>query len=180
MSVEEWRPVLGWEGLYEVSDFGRVRSLDRKVICINRGKEVTYTVYGRVLSPGTVQGYKQVALQCAPRHEQKKVHQLVLEAFVGPCPTGHECRHLKGNREDNRLLMLSWGTKLENAQDKHRHGTMCEGEKHGNAKVTSSDVLEIRRRWANGERQVDLAAEFNIGQGRISAIVRRATWKKVA
>ncbi len=65
-----------------------------------------------------VDGYLTVKIQGKPR----TVHRLVLEAFVGPCPPGMQCRHLDGNPANNRLENLAWGTHAENAADKIRHG----------------------------------------------------------
>lgn len=111
---ERWLPVVGFER-YEVSDQGRVRSL------IGRTKILT--------------GIRQHAghLVVQPRKDKrmyhKFVHRLVLEAFVGPCPAGMECRHLNGNPSDNRLENLAWGTKRENGYDRVLHGMNLNAEK---------------------------------------------------
>lgn len=113
---EEWRPVVGLEGSYEVSNRGKVRSLDR-VIEDRRG--VRRRVSGRTLKPGTNQGYFCVSLAGHTR----SVHQLVLEAFVGPYPSKtHEVCHNNGDKTDNRLENLRYGTRSENTLDMVRHG----------------------------------------------------------
>jgi len=175
---EIWKPVVGWEGLYEVSNQGRVRSLDRTAT-YNDG--ITRSFKGRVLSPGCVQGYLQAHLGLGDRKEQRKVHQLVLEAFVGPCPDGCETRHLDGERSNNRLTNLCWGTKIENMADKRAHGRQGIGETHGRAKITADDVREIRATYARGGIiQKQLARKYGIAQSKISAIVRRELWRHVA
>lgn len=116
MSAEEWRPIPGFDGRYEVSDQGRVRSLIR----------------GRILSPKPERhsGYMCIELRPQPRLAKTlRVHRLVLEAFVGPRPDGMLARHLNGNPTDNRLANLAWGTPLENAADTTRHGTHNNGRK---------------------------------------------------
>lgn len=118
----EWRPVVGWEGYYEVSDRGQVRSLERTV---------TYRD-GRVrLYPSTVLrvghhgiGHEHVVLyRSATDKASRQVHRLVLEAFVGPCPDdGMECLHADGDPANNHVTNLRWGTRSENNLDKVRHG----------------------------------------------------------
>lgn len=100
---EVWRPVKGYEGKYEVSSEGRVRSLDR-------GK-----VPGRMLSlRNEGHGYKQVALYDEGKRVDKRVHVLVAEAFIGPGPTGCEVNHRNGNKADNSMGNLEWTTHDEN------------------------------------------------------------------
>lgn len=108
--MENWLPVVGYEGQYEVSNLGRVKSLKRQNPRILR-------------SFPAHRGHQCVSLW-NDKLKTAFVHRLVLEAFVGPCPgEGFMCRHLNGNPADNRVENLAWGTALENAQDVIRHGT---------------------------------------------------------
>lgn len=121
---ELWMPALGFEGSYEVSDHGRIRSLDR-MITDSRGRE--YGRKGKILSPPTLpNGYVHCMLSKGVR---KYVHRLVLEAFVGPCPDGMEACHGDGVRTNNALRNLRWDTRSENHRDKVRHGTHSETRK---------------------------------------------------
>lgn len=128
---ENWRSVAGLEGLYEVSDLGSVRSLDR-IVRYPDGRR-SYLKPGRILrtSFNKDDGYFHVALyrdgKCCYRG---LVHVLVLETFVGPRPPGLEARHLNGHGADNRLTNLAWGTSSENTHDLVRHG------RHNNARKT--------------------------------------------
>ena len=115
-NTETWRPVPGWDNLYEVSDLGRVRSLDR---IDSRGRPRL----GRVRELTAHAGYPRVNLWRDGEFETALVHRLVLTAFAGAPPEGHEARHLNDNPADNRLENLAWGTKSENEQDRLRHGT---------------------------------------------------------
>jgi HNH endonuclease/NUMOD4 motif len=112
LAEERWIPVPGYEGFYDVSDLGRVRSLPRT------------TTRGGVLNPSTVTaGYFRVSLSRLGVITEMLVHQVVCLAFVGPRPDGLEVRHLDGNCQNNALGNLEYGTRSENAFDRVRHGT---------------------------------------------------------
>lgn len=113
---EHWKPVVGWEGLYEVSDHGRVRSLDR-VDRFGRSKP------GVMLRPDANRtGHLRVHLYGPEGVSRPGVHRIVLEAFVGPCPEGMEGCHNDGNPGNNRVGNLRWDTRSANHFDKMRHG----------------------------------------------------------
>jgi hypothetical protein len=108
--AETWKAVVGYEGLYEVSDAGRVRSLPRN------------TTSGKILKPTPrTKGHLAVSLHNMGR-KSVAVHKLVLEAFVGPAPVGMECCHNDGIPSNNVLSNLRWGTKSSNALDQVKHG----------------------------------------------------------
>lgn len=110
--TETWRPVPAWEGLYEVSDAGRVASLPRP----RRNARV-------ILRPAADRdGYQQVLLASGNRKETRKVHHLVCAAFNGERPDGAQTRHLDGNSSNNTPANLAWGTNAENQADIVRHG----------------------------------------------------------
>lgn len=112
----EWRPVLGFEDLYEVSEEGDVRSVDRIDV---RG----WRRRGRTLRPSRDGcGYRQVVL-CNGRRHNRKVHVLVCEAWHGPRPSGLQVRHLDGDQLNNVPGNLRWGTGSENVRDAIQHGT---------------------------------------------------------
>lgn len=119
--TERWRPVVDWEGLYEVSDQGQVRSLDRVVV---RSNGRTQPIHGRVLRSGAnAKGYLYLNLKDGPRRKTAPVHRLVAEAWHGPCPEDLQCRHLDGNKLNNNPSNLKWGTPSENIYDRVAHGT---------------------------------------------------------
>lgn len=122
--TECWLPVTGYEGSYEVSDQGRVRSLPRTVQRLGH-ENSTLSVRGKYLRrTPRPDGYLQVALaRGATSHKSWLVHRLVLVTFVGPCPHGMESCHNNGTRSDNRLINLRWDTMSGNMFDKKRHGT---------------------------------------------------------
>lgn len=123
--LERWRAVPGYEGSYEVSNLGRVRSLSR---ITDRGRKWR----GRIMTPAVMgsNGYLIVSLWREGKQRTALVHRLVLSAFVGPAPDGAEGRHGLGGPADNRLSNLAWGSHSENQVDQVAHGT------HANASKT--------------------------------------------
>lgn len=102
--VENWREIPGYEGLYAVSDMGRVKN----------------SRSGKILAPVVKSsGYLAVCLSKDGQHKLKTIHRLVLLAFVGPCPPGMETRHFPDHdKKNNRLDNLQWGNAQENADDR--------------------------------------------------------------
>lgn len=107
------------------------------------------------------------------------VHRLVLEAFVGPCPEGMECRHLDGDRANNRRTNLAWGSPSENDEDRRQHGTMPRGEVHYCAKLTEEQVIQLRADVAAGMPRKTAAAKYGTTAGNVRKIVRRKGWAHV-
>lgn len=172
---ERWRPVRGAEGSYEVSDQGRVRSVDR-VVTYSDGRQRFYR--GQLLRPATEKrrGYLEVALSVGNQKKTRLVHRLVLEAFVELRPEGQHGRHGPGGIRDNRRVNLCWGSAVENAADKERDGTLLCGDSHRGARLTEAVVLECRRRYAAGETQTALASEYSVSVSSMSLAVRGITW----
>lgn len=174
--IEEWRPIAGYQD-YEVSNLGRVRSWR---IRGNTTKPVTTPRLLKFAMCGSKRKYRAVKLYRNNVGKSHRVHRLVLEAFVGPMPEGLECRHINGKSIDNRLSNLCYGTHLENMDDQKKHGTGVHpsGEKHGMSKLTESDILTIRSKYAAKElNQYELAEEYGIHQTNVSLIVRGLHWR---
>jgi hypothetical protein len=173
MQQEEWRPVVGYAGLYEISSFGRVRSLKRgpaKPLAPQRTGSARNR-HGR---------YLKVLLSDGAARKQITVHRLVLEAFIGPRPPGQQARHLNGIPDDNRLTNLAWGTPLENQADSVRHGTHQRGAEKPFAKLREADVLQIRSMYASGAAtQRALAKRYGVTQAVISHVTTRKGWTHV-
>ena len=148
---EEWRPVVGYEGLYEVSNLGRVRSLPRTMKS-RRGKEQGgYHLKGRVLKQhDTGNGYLAVPMT---KGVCKMVHRLVLEAFV-PNPDNKPCcDHIDANRKNNRVENLRWATYSEN--NSHPHAVS----------LRSRQVLQLDKNTGDVIRRFDSTKEAGIAVG---------------
>lgn len=116
---EEWRPVVGWEGLYEVSDLGRVRSIPR----LGAGGGGSMRMRGgQILKRSIENGRARVRLCDRERIVRKRVYVLVAEAFLGPRPPGHDVRHLDDVATNDVLTNLAYGTRAENIEDAERNG----------------------------------------------------------
>jgi hypothetical protein len=169
---ERWLPVVGYEGVYSVSSHGRIR----------RDKGGARCRSGRILKSANQNGYRFVGLYRDGIGISFYVHRLVLEAFVGPCPPKHECRHFPdSDRTNNRLENLSWGTRIENTADKYIHGTAlaAHSETHPSAKLTNAEVRQIREELASGGSDAVLARRYGIDPSCINNIKHRKTWKHV-
>ena len=170
---EEWQEIPGHEG-YEVSDHGRVRSYWRSRKGGGRYRQDTPHLL-TLVPDGSASRWK---VHLGGQAQNKAVHTLVLLTFVGPPQPGQECRHLNGNKLDNRLSNLAWGTKQENAQDGVQHGTWA-GERNGRAKVTEETVRQIRAMASSGTSYREIGRRMNLPDLLVGRIVRRVTWAHV-
>ncbi len=178
--MEIWAGVFGFEDLYEVSDHGRVKSLDRNIIT-SHGVKKHYR--GKLLSPHSGGGNRQycrVSLWRANKLETEYVHRLVARAFIGPCPEGHEVNHKNSNTTDNRIENLEYLTSSQNKQHYHLlHRGIISGENNWNAKLKEVDVAAIRLLTKNGFPQKYVAGIFGVGQPAVEKIVLGLRWKEV-
>jgi len=167
--IEIWRPFRS--GVYEASSLGRIR----RAQCGPRNRTL-----GLVINPWVDRdGY----LRCRLNAELPRtfaVHRVVAEAFFGPCPSEKQVNHLDGVKANNGIDNLEYVTTLENI----RHATTCglkaRGERQWAAKLTATQVREIRRAFAAGEaNQPALGRQYGVLQATISGIVRRRTWTHV-
>ena len=162
---------------YAINEYGIVLSS-----CVRGGgwrQPVSWKDAKRMTFTKDKNGYHKVALSNSGKEQQVPVHSLVLLAFVGPRPDGMVCRHLDGNKHNNHISNLSWGTAQQNSDDMVLHGTLRKGESVHLSKLTEKDVLEIRERAASGEKLADIAKDFPVVASGIFKIVRRETWKHI-
>lgn len=175
---EIWKPIPGYEGYYEASSEGRIRSVDR-VVTTNRPKKGGgYVVEHRKgmvrstrLNPA---GYPVINLSKDGVRKTGVVHQLVCSAFHGERPTPkHVVAHNDGVPTNCRSMNLRWATQTENLADRHIHGTAPVGEKQYSAKLTWGKVREIR---ASNDNINILAERYGVYPGHIRKILRNEKW----
>jgi hypothetical protein len=169
---EEWRPVIGYEGLYEVSNWGRIRSLARTIPHKHPGH--TSIVPGRLrVLVLKKEGY--FGLTLTDRNGRKVnglVHQLVAAAWIGPKPPGFQVDHIDGDKRNNMSRNLRYLTPKEQMDAGNFERRVAHGATHYYAKLSSTDVVEIRRLCLEGMTQTEVAKMFNVRQQTISKIVR--------
>ena len=169
---EEWRPITGYEGCYEVSNFGRVRSLTR-LLPFGGGVGLRQ---GRTCKPETCHaGHRRIRLHKEGRGARFFVHRLVLGAFVGPCPIGMEAAHNDNDPTNNKVSNLRWDTRSGNHQDKHKFGTFPVGEKASRSILTEDQVRQIMF-FKGTISQAQLAENHGVCPQTISAIHRGKSW----
>jgi len=174
MEEEIWLDIKEYEGLYKVSSHGRVWSYPKK----GKGGH-----NGKMLSAGKdTNGYLKILLLKDKKRKTITIHRLVASAFI-PNPNNYPIiLHGDDNTANNYYKNLSWGTNKMNSEDMINKGraNKARGEKHGLAKLTEQQVLEIRAKYTGkyGE-QKQLAIEYNIKHPAISEIISRKQWKHI-
>lgn len=175
--MEKWKAIVGYEGFYEISNQGRVRSVDRVIEHPAKGPTRRK---GKELSPATNwKGYLHINLCREGKMTPGIIHRLVLSAFVGPCPDGHECNHISGDKTDNRIQNLEWVTPSENRLHAYANGLTPakRGESNGMAKLTWATVEEIRKLYASGAHSYrQLGDRFGVTKSAIHAVISGRTW----
>jgi hypothetical protein len=118
------------------------------------------------------EGYFCANVRFRGKFQPVALHVLILLTFVGPPPEGCECRHLDGNKLNNDLANLAWGTSQENNIDRMTHGTVPRGDCHPHSKLRESDIPRIRQLLASGMTQTAIARQYNVSCSLISLIDR--------
>lgn len=181
MGKEIWRSVKGYEDLYEVSNIGRVRSLDRVIRMRYKSGKFNDRSFPGMIRKNILNeyGYYFVRLCDHGKENGHLVHRLVAQAFLGNPPDGKDIvNHKNGIRTDNSVENLEWCNKSENALHainilKVSWGDHCKGEKNPKCKLTDQDVLDIRQLSKSGATNTALAKRYAVSQQHISRIVLR-------
>jgi NUMOD4 motif/HNH endonuclease len=174
---EKWLPVVGYEGLYEVSNCGRVRSLARNVRSKNPNK--FYLKPGRilVLVPSRYV-YLDVCLSDKDgRSKSHRVASIVTAAFIGPRPGGLQIDHKDGDKQNNCVWNLRYVTPKANKGAGNYTQRHPSGEDNGFSKLTKQDAVEIRRLALEGMSQKEIGKIFNIHQTHVGKIINHALWR---
>ena len=168
--AEIWKDIPGYEGRYQASNFGRVRSLMFRNLPRTSPLILTSNYAAPYYCVNLYNGTKQPKLF--------RINVLVLLAFKGSPPKGFQAAHLDGNCKNNRLSNLTWASPKTNSSHRELHGTVRRGTQTKYAKLTEKKVQQIRRIYADGGvTQRELATRFNICVSQICEIVNRNSWK---
>lgn len=171
--TEVWKPIPSFEGFYEISNIGRVRSVDR---VLSHGRSRRGIMLKTKISQS---GHINARLCKNGAHHWKWVHRLVLEAFVGKGTVGDVCCHNNGQPSDNRVENLRWDTPAGNEADKITHGTIMCGSKNGMSRLSDDDIRSIRQMHISGTLGKVIAARFCVTPANISSIIQNKTWRHV-
>lgn len=181
MKEEIWVSVKGFEGIYEVSNLGRVKSLNRFVKYTT--KEGGYQRKEKILNQKICDnGYNAVRLFKNAKGREWKVHIVVAENFGLPKSKGQKyINHKNGCKTDNRLDNLEWCTQSENMIHAYENG-FAKGQKgsdHPGNVLTEEEVIKIRKLHSGGMVQRRIAEEYGVCFQTISLIVNRKTWTHI-
>jgi hypothetical protein len=180
-SPEIWKAVPGFEGFYDVSDQGRVRSYWRQS-SRGKGKGVKYILDSnpqKILRIIFNRKYPTVALSTGYNLRPFRVNRLVLFAFIGPCPPGMESCHNDGIPTNCFLTNLRWDTRSSNNLDRIKHGCGAVGENNPNTILTPEQVLKIRELNSQGVACMELEKMFPVSYFHLRKIVTRQVWKHI-
>lgn len=172
---EIWKDVVGYEGRYQVSSLGRIKSFPNQ----RRHCELIMKPTPHVKSGHLVVNLHRTDVG---KHSVKMfyLHRLILEAFEGPAPAGMIGCHNDGDVNNNHYPSnLRWGTYQSNQLDREKHGTSNIGEQNPRAKLNSEKVAKIKRRLADGESYAELAVEFGVSRATVHGIREGKVWEKV-
>lgn len=168
--IEEWRDIIGYEGLYQVSNIGRVKTMAR----LHRESR-PYMKQERLMNPPVNSvGYPQVCLYKDKKGVIQSVHRLVATVFLERKPEHQVINHIDGNKLNNHVDNLEWCTYGHNQAHAIRTGLIriYRGESHYASKVSDAQRLEIHNLCKSGIAQHKVGAMFGIGQQAVSKIVQ--------
>lgn len=177
-----WRPVEGYEGIYEVSSAGEVKSLPRLKYCGHKGSP-PQKVLGRTLKISEDRlGYSRVKLSKDGTSNLKYLHRIIASAFIEPIAGKTEVNHIDGDKSNNALKNLEWVNRSENMKHNFSIGISQarRGDDNNKAKLSWDSVKKIRKLYSDGVSQKDLSEKFEVTIANISCIVNHKTWKEIS
>lgn len=179
MEEEIWKPIWGWYGYYEASSFGRIRSVDRTIVC---KLGITYKLRGHLLRPGNNKGYLCCVLHSTKKRATQIVSRLVAKTFIPNPFRRSDVNHIDGNKLNNAISNLEWKTHRANNLEARKMG-LCpvfKGTDNGRCKLLEEDVLDIRRLYADGTTVPEIHKKYSmITTTTIHHICKRKLWKHI-
>jgi hypothetical protein len=175
---EVWKPVCGYEGLYEVSSLGNVKALAKTWIAGNGSFRAQREIILRAHTGKS--GYQTIRLCKNGIRGTCKIHRLVAIAFKGMPAGALHINHIDGNKSNNHVSNLEWCTPSENIRHAHRTGLIkcANKEAHPQSKLSQIDVSFIRIKYAKGDLKLkELGLRFNISTTQVWNIINQKNWK---
>lgn len=176
--MEQWKDIDGYEGIYAVSNLGRVKSLDRIVVYID-GRQHTYKEKILVQAISKVNGAYYVHLYKNQSRKNMIVHRLVAKAFILNPENKAEVNHIDGNRSNNTVENLEWSTKIENMHHAFRTGLINNtGTNHGVNVYSDEKILHVKELLQEGKlTQKQIAEVTGVKKGTVEQVAQGKTWK---
>jgi hypothetical protein len=173
--MEEWRNISGYEGFYQISNFGRVKSIAKK----RTGKTYPYKIPHIRIASVNRGGYLQIGLHKGDKKKTVLIHRLVLQEFSKISGDGLDCNHINGIKTDNRLENLEWATRKENILHSiNVLGNSRRGEHSSSAKLTWLDVNNIRDLYRSTHiTQKEISNMYNVSRSLICEILSKKRWQ---
>lgn len=179
---EVWKNVKGYERYYQVSNLGKVKSLER---IIKHWKGGNKTLKERILKPGkSEEGYLLVVLHMNKKGKTKRIHRLVAETFIENQENKPQVNHINGIKDDNRTINLEWVTAKENVNHGYKTGLITNkhstGENNHMTKFVDQDIRDIRRMYKETNlSHSQIAKIYDVKKSTISHIINKVNWKHV-
>lgn len=177
--AERWKPIRQFECQYEVSSWGRIRSVSRMV---HRPNSTSFWMVGILRrTPLNVNGYPAVSLRLNGRLKTFVVYRFVAEAFIPNCDPSKHVNHKDGVKTNTSAINLEWVTRSENVRHAISNGLLvhARGEMNSNAKLTEAKVLEIRRLYSTGVKVSIITKIFKLDYTTIRKVAKRLSWAHV-
>lgn len=175
-----WRDIEGYEGLYQVSNTGLVRSLDREVEVNAPNGIVNRSLKGKELKPFFSQGYLKVALCLNNSRHNHLIHRLVAKAFHENPLDLPQVNHIDAVKTNNSSENLEWVTESENTKHAFKLGILTQiGSNNRNSRLSEKDVLKIKRLLKKGLTRAEIGRKFNYPRQHISSISTGKLWRHV-
>ena len=174
--MEIWKDIKGYEGLYQISNLGNVKALEKIRNWNARGKQLKSVLKEKILIPVDRNGYSYIILWKDNKIKNCRVHRLVAQAFIENPQSKLEVNHINGIKDDNSIKNLEWVTSEENREHSYRIGIAGIGEKNASAKLKNYEAEEILK---SNEKSIILAKKYNISLTTIYKIKNREMWKHI-
>jgi hypothetical protein len=184
--LEVWKDIKDYEGIYQVSNFGNVKSLDREVAPNNR---VPYWRKGKICKQSKSNlGYMTVGFTVNNVKVNKYVHRLVAETFITNWCNHPQVNHVDCDKTNNRMYNLEWCTNSQNQihatknglNKLHLHRVAYSGEENGRSLLTKEQVLEIKQKYIPYKYSAKkLSKEYNVSESCITHILNNTSWKEI-
>lgn len=174
--MEQWKKIEEFNYEYEISSYGRIRSVENVIV---RGNGWKYTRKSKILKPSGSGGYLRGAVCVNKKMIQYKIHRLVALAFIPNNENKKEVNHIDGNKLNNHVENLEWCTRQENIEHciLNKLQKPFKGEEIGNSKLLEFQVIEIRNKFKpRVYSRAKLAKEYNVSEATIKDILYKRTW----